>query len=729
MAGGIAFGYYAYKSPADNPLLDGLADGEAAITPYVKIDARGVTLITPRADMGQGAISIQAYLIAEELDVDPRTVRLSQGVPSPAYYNSKVIDEGFPFAATDEGFAAQTARDAGDVITKLIGLQVTGGSTTVPDAYEKLRLAGAVARETLKEAAAQETGVARSDLTTADGVVLLPDGRSLKYAALAPRAAKLTPVTDVELRPPTAWRFLGKTMQRVDIVAKSTGTQSYGIDVVREDLVYATVRTNPGLGAGVASYDATEARKMRGVSNILPVRNGLGVIADNTWRAIQAANAIEITWQPAAYPPTTAAMWEKVEGAFNDTHRDSRFKDDGNVEARLGSGDVVTAEYRIPYLAHAPLEPMNATALYTGDRLDIWTGTQIPRFVQSHAADLSGLASDKVHVHVQAIGGSFGRRLDDTHVMQAVELAMAVKGKPVKLTWSREEDMTHDYPRPMQIGRGRGATADGRVEAFDLAVASQSVSASWFGRLLHAPPGPDMTLVAGAWDQPFAIPHYRVSGYRVPEMVPVSAWRSVGASGNGFFHDCFLDELIHAAGADPLAERLRLCNHDLSRKVLEAVGEMANWNGPRIAEGRGRGISFTLSFGVPVAQVVEVVNTSEGIRIDKVFVAAEVGRILDPVNFEAQIQGGVIWGLGHAMNCALTYKDYAPEQTNFHAYEGMRLRQTPEIVVRGLENGEVIRGIGEPSVPPAAPALANAIFAATGKRIRELPLDRHIDFA
>jgi isoquinoline 1-oxidoreductase beta subunit len=374
------------------------------------------------------------------------------------------------------------------------------------------------------------------------------------------------------------------------------------------------------------------------------------------------------------------------------------------------------------------MEPLNAVVLYTGDRLDIWTGTQIPGFIQGHAAKLANLPDDKVHVHAQMIGGSFGLRLEDTYALQAVELGMAMKGVPVKMTWSREEDMTHDYPRPMQISRARGTVRDGKVESYDLSIASQSVTSSWLGRLMMAPPGPDIVIVAGAWDQPFAIPNYRVTGYRAKEMVPVSTWRSVGASGNGFLHAAFLDELIHAAGADPMSELIRLCNHDVSRKVLETLRELSGWNGSRIDANRARGVAFTLSFGVPVAEVVEVNNTPQGIKIEKVYVVCDVGRIVDPVNFESQLMGGVIWGLGHAMNCELTYENYAPQQTNYHAYEGMRLYQAPEIVVKGLQLGSQIRGIGEPAVPPAGPALANAIFAATGKRIRELPLNKQIPF-
>ncbi len=728
IVGGVAFGYYAYKKPPHNPLLDELGEGEAAITPYVKIDANGVTLITPRADKGQGAYSVQAALIAEELDVDLNAVKVDPGTPSPAYYNGAVTGEGFPFAATDDGFLASNARGFGDVVSKFMGLQITGGSSTVPDAYVKLRMAGAVARETLKAAAAAKSGVAVARLKTKDGAVVLPDGSSISYVELAPVAATIEPVTDVELRPETKWRYLGKEMRRVDIVAKSTGMQVYGIDLAVEGMVHATVVTNPHIGGAMNGYDASKAEAMPRVQKVVPVTNGVGVIADTTWHAFKAAGAIAFDWGPAPYPATSEEMWDNTAASFVGDLQDSRFRDDGAVDDALAGGAAVEVEYRVPHLVHAPMEPVNAIVLVGENRVDIWTGTQIPRFVQNNVSKLTGIDTDSIHVHVQMMGGSFGRRLEDLYVAQAVEVAMAMKGTPVKMTWSREEDMTHGFPRPMAMARGRGAVRDGKVDAFDLDVAMPSVAVSQFGRQGIPTPGPDVTIVAGAWDQPFSVPDYRVTGYRVPEMVPVTSWRSVGASVNGFFHDSLLDELIHAAGADPMDERIRLCWHEPSRKVLEAVKEMSAWDGPKIGENRGRGVAFCLSFGVATAEVVEVTATPKGIKIDKVYVAAEVGKVLDPVNFENLVMGGVIFGLGHAMNCEITYASGMAEQTNYHAYEGMRLYQCPEIVVRGLESGEHIRGIGEPPVPPAAPALANAIFAATGKRIRELPLNKHIDF-
>jgi isoquinoline 1-oxidoreductase subunit beta len=730
VAGGVAFGVYAYKRTPTNPLLAELQKGQAALTPYVRVDQSGVTIITPRADVGQGAYSVLAALVAEELDLAWDEVKVDPGPPSAIYYNGKVLREGLPFAATESGFLARNAGVFGDVGGKFLGLQVTGGSSTVADAYEKMRVAGAAAREVFLLAAAKQTGLAKADLRTRNGAVVTPDGSSLSYGSLAAAAATIDPPESVTLKPESEWRILGRPMLRVDMTAKCTGTAIYGIDLKMPGMVYATVRTNPRLGGGMKSYDAGAAATSKGVLKIVPITGGVGVIADNTWRGFKAANLIKFDWGQAPYPPTSAAMFDVVAGAFVPDHQDSRFKNVGDIETALaGAGaNVIKAEYKVPYLAHAPLEPMNVVVRLKDRRLDIWTGTQIPLFMVAGAASVAGLPAENIHLHVQISGGSFGRRLEDDYVRQAIELAKALPGPPIKMTWTREEDMTHDFPRPLGMARMRGAVKDGKVEAYDLSIACPSVSASQFGRQNLPIPGPDVSIVAGAWDQPFSIPNYRVTGYRVPELVPVSSWRSVGASGNGFLHDCCLDELIHAAGADPLKERLRLCWHEPSRKVLEAVGEMSNW-GSDPGKDRGRGVAFTLSFGVPVAEVVEVTNTPRGIRIDKVFVAVEVGKVLDPENFGNQVQGGVIWGLGHAMNAELTYADGIAQQTNFHAFEGMRLYQAPPIEFRALTNGSEIRGIGEPCVPPAAPALANAIFAATGTRIRELPLNKHIDFA
>ncbi|MEO1455006.1 MAG: molybdopterin cofactor-binding domain-containing protein, partial [Pseudomonadota bacterium] len=363
------------------------------------------------------------------------------------------------------------------------------------------------------------------------------------------------------------------------------------------------------------------------------------------------------------------------------------------------------------------------------DSVTIWTATQIPAVVRDAAVEITGVDPARVKLHVLPAGGSFGRRLDHDYVVQAIQVAASMPGTPIKTTWSREEDMTHDFPRPLHMAVGRGTVADGRVLAYDLDSVSPSLISSWFGRIFIVPPGPDTTLVWGAFDQPYAIPNYRVTGYAAPPMMPVGSWRSPGACSNSFFHESFLSELIHAAGADPLEERLRLIADADSRRVLNAVGEMSNWSGADIGPGRGRGIAFAHTHGVPVAEVIDVTITTRGLRIDEVWIAADCGTVFDPVNAEAQLTGAAIYGLGHAMNCELTYEGHAVQQTNFHAFEGMRLHQTPRFHTQLLGLAERVRGLGEPATAPAAPALADAIFAATGQRPREMPFSKSVDFA
>lgn len=728
IVGGVAFGYYAYKRPHPNPLLDDLAEGDAALTPYVLITSEGITLITPRADKGQGAYSVQAALIAEELDVDLDQVQVDPGPPAPAYYNTAVAGEGVPFPSTDYGTTAEIVRGLAGAVTKFMGLQITGGSTTVPDGWEKLRIAGAVARETLKAAAADRTGVPVGDLKTERGAVILPDGTRLPYTKLAPNAAGIEPVSDVVLRNPDQWRLIGKPMQRIDIMAKSTGTQRYGIDMEMDGLVHAAIRQNPRKSGNIIGFDASTAEAMRGVEKIIPVTNGVAVVADNTWRAFQAVNAIDVDWGPAPYPPEQAEHWQALSDALDGGEHEAEPRDDGDVDTALADG-AFEAEYRAPYLAHAPLEPINATVRVTDGRVDVWAGTQIPRFTQKNVAAITGHDPEDVHVHVLMMGGSFGHRLEDDVVRRCAEIAKEMKGRPVKLTFQREEDTAQDFARPVAMARLRGAVQGGQVAALDYHVASPSLMASQMGdRQGLNIPGPDSSITQSAWDQPYGIPDYRVRGYRAAPLAPISSWRSVGASFNAFFHEGFLNELCHEAGADPLAERIRLCTHEPSRKVLEAVGEMSNWGTPTAAN-KGRGIAFCRSFGTSVAEVVEVSDTGSGIQIDKVWVAAEVGRIIDPVNFENLAQGGVIFGLGHAINSELTHADGMVEQQNYFDFEGLRHYQAPEIVVRGLENDPAhVHGIGEPPVPPAAPALAEAIFQVSGQRLREMPFNKAVDF-
>ena len=727
IAGGVAFGVYAVRKPHDNPLLSDLQEGEATFNPWVKISDTGITLITPHADKGQGIVSAQAALIAEELDLEWGQFDTSFGPPAAAYYNTAMADEAVPFMSTDHSRIAETMRTAMGGVIKLLGMQGTGGSTSIPDTFVKLRMAGATARETLKLAAAEMSGVAVADLTTDGGAVVLPDGTRLAYTDLAGTAAGIEPVQDVVLRDPSEWRLIGKPMERLDIVAKSTGAPIYGIDQKVEGMVHAAVRVNPRQGGAINGYDASAAETMRGVQAIVPITGGVAVVADNTWRAMQAVNAIEVDWGPAPYPDAQDDHWAALANTFSADRLDREWRHDGAVEEALDGAEVIEASYRSPYVAHAPLEPLNAIIQVHDDAVDVWTGHQMPQFVQQTVAAITGHATEQIRFHNAMMGGSFGHRLEMEYLKQAAEIAITMPGTPVKLTYSREEDFAHDFPRHISLGVARGKVANGQVEAIDLHIASPSVIGSQMGRANLSVPGPDAQIAAGSWNNPYTIPNFRVCAYRSDELAPVSSWRSVGAPGAGFMFDSFLDELIHAAGADPMAERIRMMEHEVSRQVLEAVAEMSDWGAP-LEDGQGKGVAFVESFGVPIAEVVQVRSIDGAIRIEKVWAAADVGTVVDPVNFENLVQGGIVFGLGHAMNCEITYADGMAEQSNYHAHEGMRMYNCPPIEVLGLENGTKVRGIGEPPVPPAAPALANAIFAATGQRIRELPLYRHVDF-
>jgi isoquinoline 1-oxidoreductase beta subunit len=725
--GGVVFGIYKYKKSYPNPLQQDLPQGASAITPYVRIDARGVTLIAPRAEMGQGIHTTLAALVAEELDVAWDSIRVEHGAPGEAYYNRALLEEGVPFASLDRSAMAEGMRGTMGVLAKFMGIQGTGGSSSVRDAFDKMRVAGAAARFALISAASNQLGVPASSLKTDRGAVVAPDGKRLPYTALAAAAATIALPDAPPLKPRAQWRYLGKSMPRVDMVSKCNGTAVFGIDVRHPEMVFATVRMNPAIGAPLKRFDATQAKAMRGVLQVVELPGGVAVIADNTWRAFQAIQAIQCDWAAPVYFTKTIEFMHAIHASIDDKHQDSRIRDDGDVTKAMAAGKVLEAEYQVPFLAHATMEPMNAVAWMRAARLDIWTGTQAPTVVRDQAAALAGLQPSQVYVHTELMGGGFGRRAESDYVLQAVRLAMNMKGKPVKLTWGREEDMTQDPYRPAAVARLQGSTHAGSVKAFDVRVASPSVLESQGARLGITMPGPDKLIAEGTYDQPYGIENYRATGYRTPALLPISSWRSVGNSYNGFFIESFMDELATQAGTDPMKLRLSLMNHEASRKVLAAVADMSAWS-RQLEKGRGRGVAFHFSFGVPVAEVVEVTMTQAGIRIDKVFIAADVGIALDPRNIEAQLQSGAIFGLSAAMFGEITFANGAVEQKNFHQYEIMRMKQTPTIQVRILESGTEIRGVGEPGTPPAAPALANAIFNATGQRVRALPLSKYIKF-
>lgn len=725
IAGGVAFGYWQYRKPLENPLA---GRAGVALTPYVMIDASGVTVIAPRAEMGQGIHSTLAALVAEELELSWEDVRVVHGPASRAYYNAALLEEGVPFSPLDESWMAETARAAMDVPARFLGLQLTGGSTSVPDGYEKMRAAGAVARVALIAAASRSSGVPVQALRAEGGAVVLPDGTRRPYAELAEGAAEVDLPDVPPLKEPRDWRLLGRSLPRTDMVAKCTGTAAFSADVRLPGMVFATVRANPHLGSAVRSYDAAGALAVLGVSDVVPVPNGVAVVASTTWAAFRGADALSVDWEDAAYPASSDVIEADIAASFTEARRDSRNRNDGDVEASLASGVTWEADYAVPFLAHATMEPMSAAAWLHDGRLEVWAGNQLPTHILKIGARMTGLPQDMVEVHTPFLGGGFGRRAELDFVAQAIAVAQALAPQPVLLTWTREEDTTHDAYRPAAAARFRARLDGGRIVALDAGLAAPSVVASQMGRLGLPVAGPDATIVQGAWEAPYDLPNFRVTGYRAPESVPLGFWRSVGASQNAFFVESAMDELAHAAGADPLAFRLDHISHAPSRAVLEAVAEMSGWSAGPVA-GRARGVAFCLSFGVPTAEVIEVEETPGGLRMTGAWAAVDVGLALDPANIEAQVSGGMVFGLSAAMTGRISFANGRVEQENFPDFDPLRLSQCPPIAVRVLASGGKIRGVGEPGTPPAAPALANAIFALTGVRHRRLPLADAVRFA
>ncbi len=480
IAGGAAFGYYQYRKDPANPLTVG--EGEATFNPWVIVRADGVTVITPRAEMGQGVQTTLAALVAEEMDLAWDQVRAEHGPASAAYYNSAGGELGAPFPDYSDSRLKDAAQGLFGALTKIAGVQLTGGSSSTIDAFEKMRRAGASARATLVLAAANRLGVAPTTLKTGDGAVLALDGTVIPYGDLATEAALLDPPTDPTLKDPKDWVLLGKSLPRLDMVAKATGTADYGIDTRLPGMLYATIRANPRLGGDLQGFDATTATAMPGVKHVLDIGNAIAVVATNTWTAMQAADAVQIDWGAAAYPATTDAVFDTIAKAFDDKPQ-STLRNDGDVETALQGAQVIRAEYRAPYLAHSTMEPMNATALFTNGTLTLWTGNQSPTLTRDAVAAAAGIDAANVTVHTPFMGGGFGRRAEVDAAVQTTKIAIALPDTPVKLTWTREEDMTHDFYRPGAVARMAGVMGTDRPIALDATIAATSVTQAFTRRV------------------------------------------------------------------------------------------------------------------------------------------------------------------------------------------------------------------------------------------------------
>jgi len=707
-AGGVAVGFYYVRRPHDNPLLDGLAHDERAFNPYVKIAADGtVTIFVPRAEMGQGVQTTLAALVAEELDVELDAVQIKHGPAAAAYYNGAMLAEVPATAEPEDGAMASVMKTVTGSVSKVLGLQVTGGSSATRDAFDKMRHAGCAARMMLERAAAQRWNVDAARLETENGFVINPaTGRKLGYGELAAEAAQVEPPRDIELRPKSQWRLLGKAQPRTDLRGKVTGVARFGIDVDLPDMLFGTVRISPRFGAKTKSFDDTAALKVPGVLKIVPIDTtfgaGFGVIAENTWAAFRGAEALEVEWQDAAYPADTAGLMGLIEQAL-DGEDGHVLADDGDAVAALDAApadQVIRAEYRVPYLAHACMEPMNATAQWTGGRLEIWAPNQGPTLVRMAVASALDIDGDNITVNTTLLGGGFGRRAEVDFALYAAIVARAAGGRPVKVTWTREEDTRHDAYRPAAIGRFRARIEKGAApKVIQARIAGSSPTQSIMARTFPAfsPGGKDPSIGEGSFDPPYAFTDRFVTE-AIPEWpIPVGFWRSVGYSYNGFFHESFMDEIAHRSGIDPVKMRLELTQPwPAAHGVIAKVAEMADWGAP-LPEGKGKGVAFVFSFGTWVAQVVQVANTEDGILIEKVWCAADPGEVLDPRIFATQMQSGIIFGLSSAIGQEITFADGEVEQGNFDSYDAVRLNQCPEIEVALLQNAVRMGGAGDVS--------------------------------
>lgn len=740
VAGGVAVGYWYVNRPYPNPLEGDLAEGEATFNPYVKIGADNrITLIAPRAEMGQGISTTLAAFVAEELDVTLDRVKVEHGPASYAYFNSAMLEENTPFDFWDDSVPAEATRAVMGMVGKALGLQATGGSSATRDGFDKMRQAGAAARVMLVEAAAKRLSVPIAELTTDNGTILhKATDRSLTYGDVALDAAKSSPPTRVTLKDKADWKLLGKSQPRVDMLDKVTGAPIFGIDVRQPDMLFATLRVSPIFHGRAAKADLSRAENMPGIVKIVPLEtvygSGFGIIATNTWAAFKAAEAIEVEWEQASYPPDSESLFEAIGEAARSASGDV-MRNDGDVDAAFAHAPrerIVEAEYRVPYLSHAPLEPMNCTAQLKDGKLTVWAPNQMPTLVRWLCADLAGVSQEDTKVHTTSMGGAFGRRGEVDYALYATLLAKETDGRPVKVTWTREEDMRHDCYRPAAVARMRARLGDdGLPMAADFRLAAQSMMASIVGRVFPgwSAPGPDNSITQGAHDQPYGIANYRVTGIKVPLPIPVSFWRSVGCSQNGFFHESFLDEVASAAKLNPIEMRRKLLkDFPNAVAVIDKVASMSKW-GEALPAGKAKGFAFTLAFGSWCAQIVQVADTPDGLRLDKVWIAVDVGTALDPGIIEAQMISGAVFGLSAAMGQQITFKDGMVEQSNFHDFDAMRIFQAPAFEVAILEQFHKMGGVGEVGTPAAAPALANAIFALTGKRIRTLPLSNEVRFA
>jgi len=674
-----------------------------ALNAFVRIGTdESVTVISAHSEMGQGIYTSLPMLLNEELQADWSKIRV-EAAPVDKVYNHPVF-----------------------------GMQMTGGSTTSPAEWERYRKMGAVARTMLVEAAARQWNVEASSCHVDKGVVIHgATGRRATYGSLANAAAQLTAPAEVPLKPAKEFTLIGKPTRRLDTPSKTNGTAQFGLDVSVPGMLTAVVARPPVFGGKVTKFDASETLKVPGVKAVKEVPSGVAVIAERFWPAKVGRDKLVVDWDlgPNATLSTEQMLHDFTEMAKNPG---TIAKKTGDPEAALKTAaKTITAEYDVPYLAHAMMEPLNCVVDLKADSGEIWTGTQFETADRANAAKVAGLPPEKVQMHTTLLGGGFGRRANPASdfVVEAVHVAKAAKA-PVKVVWTREDDLKGGWYRPMWHDRFvAGLDASGNPVVWTHTIVGQSIMQGTLFEAYGIKDGVDAASVEGAADLLYGIPNLQVDLHTPKIGVPVQWWRSVGHSHTGFSVEAFLDEVAHAGGKDPYElRRTLLTKQPRMRAVLELAAQKANW-GSKLPAGVGRGIATHFSFDSYVAQVVEAsVEKNGAVRVHRVVCAVDCGTVINPDTVKAQMEGGIIFGLTAALKTEITLKDGRVQQENFHDYQMLRIFESPEIEVHMVPSSENPTGVGEPGVPPVAPALANAIFAVTGKRIRRLPI-RASDFA
>ena len=713
-----------------------LTRGDVQLNGWLTIGADGtVTVAVPRSEMGQGIYTALPMLLAEELGCDWNTVVAVQAPIDRIFGNSEMLIDGLPFHPDEAGVVREGVEWIVRKVGRELGLMVTGGSSSVKDAWLPMRLAGASAREMLVAAAAARFRVDPAQCTVERGWVRHSSGLKANFGELAAAAALLTPNRVPTLKAAQDFTLIGKSLPRTDVLPKVTGVAQFGADVRPPDLLYAAIRMVPTFGGSWSKFEMRGADGMPGVKAVLPVvsklagaATGIAAIAQSWWQAKQAVDALLITWDDGPNGgEDSAGILARFKAAL-DADKGAGYRSTGAIaEGFAQAAKTIEAEYAVPFLAHATLEPQNCTASVRDGKVEIWAPTQAPSLVRWMAAKVAGVAPHDVTVHTTYLGGGFGRRAELDLVAQAVELAKTTSGRPVQLMWSREEDTTHDMYRPAALSRLRaGIDGNGRVVAWEHRIASGSVTQSLVARLGFAALGPDKTNADGAADCPYEFPNHKVEHTLVKSAVPLGFWRSVGHSQNAFFTEAFLDELAAAAGKDPYQfRRALLGRHPRHLAVLDLAATKAGWDQPAPA-GSARGIALHQSFGSIVAQVAEVsiVKDQKGSRpkVHRVVCAIDCGTVINPDIVAAQMESGIVFGLTAALYGEITIEGGAVKQKNFPDYEMLRMADMPRIETHIVPSAAVPGGVGEPGTPPLAPAVANALFKLTGKPVRSLPI-------